>query len=343
MGWTRGGVLGRGSSATVSTATSTTGEVFAVKSAALSQSETLQREQQFLSILRSPYVVSYKGCEITKEDNRLMYNLLMKYMPEGTIVDAIGRRKRGRLSESEISNYMGQILRGLEYIHSNGIVHCDIKGANLLVGKGGGVKIADLGCAKWVGEDVAVRGTPMFMAPEVARGEEQGFAADIWAVGCVVIEMATGGSPWTNVDDPVSVLYKIAFSGESPEIPSGFSRQANDFIRKCLIQDPKERWGATELLKHPFLRRFNRKTQQIVDQDFSKGSPTSVLDQDVWSSMEVSASVGIDSYQPPCSSNSLRQRIKQLAGNPHKEQPNCEEEINWMMIRSNQNSWELEG
>lgn len=341
MGWTRGNVIGRGSSATVSTATSTTGEVFAVKSAVLSRSETLQREQQFLSILSSPYVVSYKGCEITKEDNKVMYNLLMQYMPEGTIIDAIGRRNRVRLNETEISNYTRQIVRGLEYLHSNGVVHCDIKGANLLVGKGG-VKIADLGCAKWAGEDVAVRGTPMFMAPEVARGEEQGFAADIWAVGCVVIEMATGGSPWTNVDDPVSVLYKIAFSGESPEIPDGFSHRANDFIRKCLIQDPKERWGITELLKHPFLRRFNRHTQQIIGEDFSRGSPTSILDQDVWSSMEESASVGIDSYQPSCSSKSLRQRIKQLAGNPDKEQPNCEEEINWMIIRSNRNSGELE-
>nr|GEY88814.1 mitogen-activated protein kinase kinase kinase 18-like [Tanacetum cinerariifolium] len=76
------------------------------------------------------------------------------------------------------------------------------------------VKIADFGCAKWVSENVPFSGTPMFMAPEVARGEEQGFAADIWALGCVLIEIATGGSPWTNVTDPVSILYKIAYSDE---------------------------------------------------------------------------------------------------------------------------------
>lgn len=288
-----------------------------------------------MSILSSPYVVSYKGCDITQEDNNFMYNLLMQYMPRGTIIDAIKRRDCGRLNELEISRYTRQIVQGLEYLHSCGIVHCDIKGANLLVGKSG-VKIADFGCAKWTSECVPIRGTPMFMAPEVARGEEQGFPADIWAVGCVVIEMATGGSPWSNVNDPVSVLYKIAFSGESPEIPDVFSHKAKDFISKCLIRDPKERWGAKELLKHPFLKQFRRHTKQIIGQDLWTSSPTSILDQDVWNSIEESSSVGTDSNQPTCSSYSLRQRIEQLAGNSDKARCKWQmgEEIDWMTARS---------
>lgn len=218
-------------------------------------------------------------------------------------------------------------------------MHCDIKGANLLVDENG-VKIADFGCAKWASEGVAVCGTPVFMAPEVARGEEQGFAADIWAVGCVVIEMATGGLPWSNVSDPVSVLYKIGFSGESPEIPDVFSYQAKDFISKCLIQDSKERWGATELLKHPFLEQFKRHTKEITDRDLRTGSPTSILDRDVWNSMEESALVGSDFIRQSCSSYSLRQRIEQLAGNSEKVKWTwkVEEEIDWMTIRSNESS-----
>ncbi|KAK9074150.1 hypothetical protein SSX86_006747 [Deinandra increscens subsp. villosa] len=334
MGWTRGHVLGRGSSATVSTATSAaTGEIFAVKSVVLSRSETLQREQQFLSILSSPYVVTYKGCDITKEDNNFMYNLLMQYMPGGTVIEAINERVPGRLNESEISTYTRQIIQGLEYIHGYGIVHCDIKGANLLVGKTG-VKIADFGCAKWAGESEGepIRGTPMFMAPEVARGEEQGFAADVWALGCVVIEMATGGSPWMNVHEPepASVLYKIAFSGETPNIPGGFSNQAKDFIGKCLIRDPKERWGATELLKHPFVELLNGN----MGQDLRVGSPTSMLDQYVWSSIEESESVCTDSNQPSCSSDSLRQRVEQLECNSETGMWGLEEEISWMTIRT---------
>ncbi|KAI3828043.1 hypothetical protein L1987_02137 [Smallanthus sonchifolius] len=301
MGWTRGHVLRRGSFATVYTATSAaTSEVLAVKSIVLSQSKNLQREQQFLSILTSPYVVTYKGCDITKENNNFMYNLLMQYMPEGTLIGA-------RLNESEISNYTKQIIQGLEYIHANGIVHCDIKGANLLVGKSG-VKIADFGCAKWASE-------PMFMAPEVALGEEQGFAADIWALGCVVIEMATCGSPWLNVNDPTSVLYKIAFSGKSPCIPGGFSSQAKDFMSKCLIWDPKARWGTTELLRHPFIELIDCN----IGQDLWSSSPISVLDPYVWCSTEESRSTGTDSIQPMCSSYSLRQRIEHLKGNSDTE------------------------
>ncbi|KAI3497280.1 hypothetical protein L1887_39775 [Cichorium endivia] len=342
MRWTRGHVLGRGSSATVYTATSTTtGEIFAAKSVVLSKSETLQREQQFLSILSSPYVVSYKGYDITREKNKLMYNLLMQYMPGGTVIDAIKAQNCDRFNELQISKYTRQIIQGLEYIHSYGLVHCDIKGANLLVGDNG-VKIADFGCAKWVSEGVAVCGTPMFMAPEVARGEEQGFAADIWALGCVVIEMATGGLPWTNVDDPVSVLYKIGFSGESPEIPGDFSYQAKDFISKCLIQDPNERWGATELLKHPFLEEINRHTTEITCRDLRTGSPTSILDQYVWNSTEESPSVGSDVIIQTCSSYSLRQRIEQLAGDSEKVkwgwEVEVDEEIDWMTSRSNESS-----
>ncbi|KAI3753369.1 hypothetical protein L2E82_25421 [Cichorium intybus] len=235
MGWTRGPVLGRGSSAAVSTATSTSGEVFAVKSMEFAQADSLRKEQHFLSTLKSPYVVNYKGCDITKEDGKMMYNLLMQYMPFGSIIDVVNGRNGGGLKSSEIVRYTREIVRGLEYLHSSGVVHCDIKGRNVLIDEIG-AKIGDFGCAKLADEVVPVSGTPMFMAPEVARGEEQGFPADIWALGCTVIEMATGGSPWINVNDPVSVLYRIAFSGEIPEIPDGFSDQGKDFVSKQRIK-----------------------------------------------------------------------------------------------------------
>ncbi|MCI88253.1 mitogen-activated protein kinase kinase kinase A-like, partial [Trifolium medium] len=68
-----------------------------------------------------------------------------------------------------------------------------------------GVKIGDFGCAKMVDEIAPIAGTPLYMAPEVARGEEQGYPSDVWSLGCTIVEMATGFSPWTNVDDPVHV------------------------------------------------------------------------------------------------------------------------------------------
>ena len=290
MEWHRGHTIGQGSSATVSTATCR-GGVFAVKSTELPQSEPLKREQKILSSLSSPYVVAYKGCDITMENNKLLFNLFMEYMPFGTLAQAATRRCDGRLfEESVIARYTRQIVQGLDYLHSKGLVHCDIKGANILIGENG-AKIGDLGCAKSAADSTgAIGGTPMFMAPEVARGEEQGCASDIWSLGCTVIEMVTGGAPWPNVEDPFSALYHIAYSSEVPEIPCFLSNEAKDFLGKCLRRNPQERWKASELLKHPFIEKTLCFNKEVLESNSS--SPTSVLEQGYWSSMEESKSLG---------------------------------------------------
>ncbi|KAF7805787.1 mitogen-activated protein kinase kinase kinase 18-like [Senna tora] len=288
MEWRRGQTLGHGSSATVSLATFPhSDDVLAVKSSELSRSESLQREQRLLSSLCSPYIVSYKGCDITTEQNKLFYNLFLEYMPFGTLLQAL-RRHGGRLDVSVVAGYTRQILQGIHYLHSNGLVHCDIKSTNILVGENG-AKVSDFGCAKRVFDTAApISGTPMFMAPEVARGEEQGYACDIWALGCTVIEMASGVSPWRNVADPFSVLHRIAYSGEVPEIPGFLSEEAKDFLRKCLRRNPRERWTASQLLKHPFVGELNSKSQAKEIQESNSSSPTSILEQGFWNSVEES-------------------------------------------------------
>lgn len=343
MDWTRGHTIGRGSSAAVSLATSSHSgrdQVFAVKSTELSQSEFLQREQKILSSLSSPHVVSSLGHDVTREDNKLMYNIFMEYVPGGTIIDAISSRG-GLFDESVIGFYTRQIAKGLEYLHSVGLVHCDIKGRNILVGQEG-PKIADFGCARWAdpaAETVPIGGTPMFMAPEVARGEEQGFPCDVWALGCTVLEMATGGSvPWPNAADPVTLLYRIAYSGESPEIPSFLSDQANDFLGKCLKRDPKERWTVAQLLKHPFLEEItiinSSSTKQVQESSATSRSPTSILDQGIWNSLQESETLGnlVDhpSVENSCADDRIR-RLSLFSGMPRWSF----DEDNWITVRGN--------
>ncbi|PPD67362.1 hypothetical protein GOBAR_DD35765 [Gossypium barbadense] len=214
MEWIRGPAIGRGSTATVSLATAVpSGELFAVKSTELCHSMFLQRENYVLSKLSCPHIVKYIGYDGTNEtNNKPTYNLCMEYVTGGTLSEEI-KRVGGRLGEERVRLYTQQILQGLSYLHINGVAHCDIKSQNILIGKEG-AKIADLGCAKLMGKDgenqgfdtSAISGTPAFMAPEVARGEEQGFEADIWALGCTIIEMSTGNSPWPELNDPVSAL-----------------------------------------------------------------------------------------------------------------------------------------
>ncbi|RDY11785.1 Mitogen-activated protein kinase kinase kinase 18, partial [Mucuna pruriens] len=333
MEWHRGHAIGHGSSATVSTATCR-GGVFAVKSSELSQSEPLKKEQRILSSLSSPYVVTYKGCDITMENNnKLLFNLFMEYMPFGTLAQAA---RGGRLEEPATAYYIRQVVQGLEYLHSKGLVHCDIKGANILIGEGG-AKIGDFGCAKRVADEAAaIGGTPMFMAPEVARGEEQGCASDIWSLGCTVIEMVTGGAPWPNVADPFSVLYHIAYSSEVPEIPCFLSEEAKDFLGKCLRRNPQERWTASELLKHPFLGGVCYNSNKEVLESNSS-SPTSVLEQGFWTCVEESESFGnlIPNTSFEISASGRVRMLSLCSGVPCWARHDDDDDENWITTRGN--------
>lgn len=332
MNWTRGRIIGQGSSATVTIATDDlTGEVFAVKSAEVSNSELLKREQRILSTIMCPQIVAYKGCDISYENGKLLYNLFLEYAPRGTLIDTIHLHggNNGGLDEIQIKSYTRMILQGLEFLHSKGIVHCDIKGQNVLITCGDGAKICDLGCARQVDEvshvdwssSVPINGTPIYMAPEVARGEEQNFPADVWALGCTVIEMATGCATWVNSSDPVSVLYRTGFSDDVPEIPEFMSKQGKDFLDKCLKRDPSERWAASELLKHDFLKQQNLET------------PTSVLNQGLWLSMEEGLEERTWNSNHKSNSTSPKERIWQLS-EASSEKSNWVWDETWVTVRS---------
>ncbi|KAL2496349.1 mitogen-activated protein kinase kinase kinase 16 [Forsythia ovata] len=335
MEWIRGPLVGRGSSAAVSLATMASGELFAVKSTDLSCSSLLQKEQYLISKLSSPYIVKCLGSDITCENQRPIYNLFLEYVSGGTLSDQI-IKQGGSLDESVIQFYTHQMLQGLNYLHLNGFVHCDIKGQNILIGKDG-VKIADFGCAKLMQEGGAAKsafsGTPAYMAPEVARGEEQGFPADIWALGCTIIEMATGSSPWNEMEDPVSALFRIGYSGDLPEFPSWFSDNAKELLTNCLMKDPNERWTAAQLLKHPFFHTMEDNFGEF--KEFTRNTPTSVMDQGFWDSLESSNS-SPNPTQIFSSSDSPAGRIQRLITYANSSLPDWTEEADWVTVRCNQ-------
>ncbi|CAN6445568.1 unnamed protein product [Victoria cruziana] len=337
-GWSRGATIGRGSSATVSLATlHDSGALFAVKSAQIPAAAQLRREHSFLSSLSSPYIVRCFGTDITHEDGSEFYNLFMEYFPRGTLCDEI-KRQGGRLPEPEIRRHVRSVLMGLRYLHGMGIVHRDIKGSNLLVSRDGDVRIGDLGCASrtsCAAEAGGLAGTPLFMAPEVAKGQSQGSPADVWALGCTVVEMATGRPPWAgDVADPVSALYRIGCTDAVPEMPQNLSDEGQDFLGRCFCRDPSERWTAEQLLQHPFVNKLN--SVEVVGEPLSD-SPKSILDRDLWDSLESCStqtrSEGNDSRPVLAPALSAADRIRALFS-PASRRPDWSWGDNWVSVRA---------
>ncbi|MQL75103.1 hypothetical protein Taro_007483, partial [Colocasia esculenta] len=235
--------------------------VMAVKSSLLAESTTLLREKEVLGCLAGcPEVVACYGDDVTVEaDGRRFYNVFLEYVPGGTLSELC---RRTPLPEEEVRRYTASILRGLRRVHEAGYVHCDVKPQNVLVAGKGRAKIADFGLAKLAGEKVGaggarrggafLRGTPLYMAPEsVARGEHEP-PSDVWSLGCVVAEMATGEPAW-RCADAAALVFRIGSGEEVPEVPLAMSDEGKDFLRKCLDRDPTERWTAAMLLGHPFV------------------------------------------------------------------------------------------
>ncbi|KAK2632497.1 hypothetical protein EUGRSUZ_L01479 [Eucalyptus grandis] len=167
-------------------------------------------------------------------------------------------KSRGKpLLEPEMRRHTRSILEGPEFVHSKGFVHCDVKLQNILVFPSGGeeVKIADFGLAKRAGERLAKggklggvewRGTPMYMAPESVNRNEYELPSDIWALGCAVVEMATGRPAWGSraASNAYALMIRIWVGDEIPEIPEGLSEQGKYFLMECFAKNPEKRWTA---------------------------------------------------------------------------------------------------
>ncbi|CAI8609279.1 unnamed protein product [Vicia faba] len=279
MDWVRGESVGRGTFATVHLvipkATSNY-TIFpsptAVKTSEVSTSYSLKNEKHVLDRLGScQQIVSCFGDDYTFENGREYYNLFLEFASAGTLVDQV-KFHGGRIPEQNIRGYTRSIVEGLNHIHSNGFVHCDIKLQNILVFHDGEIKIADFGLAKKSGEEqsrLECRGTPMYMSPESVIDGEHESPADIWALGCAMVEMMMGKPAWNLEKDSsmCSLLLRIGSGEESPMIPEDLSKEGKDFVEKCFIKDPRKRWTAEMLLNHPFIEEVKKNVNEASPRD----------------------------------------------------------------------------
>lgn len=259
--WKRGDSIGRGSFGAVYKALDAESlRIFAVKECLLEEGtqrckDKLDKELHILEGLHHKNIIGYFGHEYT-ETHLLLH---LEYAAGGSIASLLA--EFGPLSGTALKTATAGILEGLHYLHNIPIpvVHRDIKGANVLLTQDFIVKLTDFGCSKC---DVQTKsfttvGSIPWMAPEVINQKDGGHGrkADIWSLGCTVIEMVTAERPWGNdaFNNMMHALNHVGNSGKTPPVPDSAPGSCQEFICACTQLSQHDRPAAVKLLQHPFL------------------------------------------------------------------------------------------
>ncbi|TPX41706.1 hypothetical protein SeMB42_g05459 [Synchytrium endobioticum] len=260
VNWVKGPLIGQGAFGKVYYAVNKVGgEIMAVKQVSIgdeddkvkkSREKALASEMGLLSTLDHPNIVRYFGHEVTDT----FFNVFLEYVPGGSISTCLS--KYGKFEEDLARSLTYQILCGLSYLHDGGIIHRDIKAANILLDDFGCAKISDFGISKRLDSLIyesnsrhSIQGSIYWMAPEVARNQGYSAKVDIWGLGCLALEMLTGHHPWHKV--PGHILYLLG-TGKTPPLPDDITTQARDFITRCFTVDAEKRPTVSDCLLHTF-------------------------------------------------------------------------------------------
>ncbi|KAJ5241323.1 Protein kinase byr2 [Penicillium citrinum] len=278
--WMKGSLIGEGSFGSVFLALhAITGELMAVKQVEIPSATqgtefdkrknlmvtALKHEIELLQGMHHPNIVQYLG---TATDDQYL-NIFLEYVPGGSIATML--KQYNTFQEPLVKNFVRQILAGLSYLHSCDIIHRDIKGANILVDNKGGVKISDFGISKRVEASTvlgsrastgggsaghmhrpSMQGSVYWMAPEVVRQTAHTKKADIWSLGCLVVEMFIGAHPFPDCSQ-LQAIFAIGSNKARPHTPEHVSEEAGEFLDMTFQHEYEKRPSADELLKCKFL------------------------------------------------------------------------------------------
>ncbi|KAM4025845.1 LOW QUALITY PROTEIN: serine/threonine-protein kinase 36 [Anomaloglossus baeobatrachus] len=222
----------------------------------------LKREIQIMRDLRHPNIVRMlDSCETEREV------VVVTEYAEGELFQIL--EDDGSLSEDLVKAVSAQLVSALYYLHSHRILHRDMKPQNILLGKDGTVKLCDFGFARELSLDTlmvrSIKGTPLYMSPELVLERPYDHRSDLWALGCIVYELLVGTPPFYTH----SIFQLVSIITQQPvRWPRGVSSELKDFLQGLLTKDPALRLSWPGLLTHPFI-----KDRVTVLEDSSISSP----------------------------------------------------------------------
>ncbi|CAM9534037.1 unnamed protein product [Ectocarpus sp. 8 AP-2014] len=264
--WKKGKPIGVGSCGNVYLGMNEdTGELMAVKEITLETKDrlltSLYNEIQVMHKLVHPHIVGYLGAEL--QDSKRKLCIFQEWVPAGSLHSLLGQF--GALSDAMTRKYTRQVLEGLVYLHANRVIHRDVKSKNILVDDRGNVKLADFGCALVLKDDngdgveMSMKGTPLFMAPEMLLKRKCGKRVDVWSLGCAVLEMVTTRPPWADTfKHPVEIIEHFSENPGPPPLPENLSPALREFLLSCFTWEAGRRPTSHQLVAHEYLLRDRR-------------------------------------------------------------------------------------
>lgn len=221
--------------------------------------DQIKEEVRIQQKFNHPNIVSVK--EVMEDDQHLY--IVLEHMIRGDLYDVLYNENDKHIKEDEVKKIFYDLMQGILSLHSNNIVHRDIKLENLLMDETGTVKITDFGSAldivecKDKDEFSIICGTREYMAPEMLKEEDYSFSVDIWSCGVVLYELFNRDTPFDSDSfkkNHKKILKNIKENVNDIYYSKRLSSDAVDLLKKCLVLDPKKRLNVKEILNHPFLK-----------------------------------------------------------------------------------------
>ncbi|SBS80326.1 serine/threonine-protein kinase NEK4, putative [Plasmodium ovale] len=232
----------------------------------MSQKEKRQclKEVELLSKLNHPFIVKYIESYIEGDTLRIV----MKHCKGGDLYHYIQNKKKQNapIKEKRILIWLTQILTALKFLHSNHILHRDMKSLNILIDSDKRVRLCDFGISKVLENTLdyanTLIGTPYYLSPELCKDKKYSWPSDVWATGCLIYELATFRTPFHSTKGIQQLCYNIRYA-PIPDLPNIYSKELNNIYKSMLIREPNYRATVQQLLVSDIVQR---QLKQLIEE-----------------------------------------------------------------------------